>query len=296
MTPRFALWAFLAWLGITVMWWSLAFAPLPVPPEWLATARSVCFGTQANGLPEAWGWATLIASPLAMLGFLVGVWGEELKLAFSRLAEARVGVVVIAAIALVPSVGLAWVGGRVVEARRIDTSYELSTLPEELPAHYPRRTERAPELGLVDQHGTVLELDDLEGRPVFMTFAFAHCKTICPVVVETVKRAAAEARDLDPEVIVVTLDPWRDTPSSLPSLVEAWRLGEMPRVRVLSGPVEEVLTVLDAWNMPHDRDPKTGDVAHPALVHVLGPDGSLAYTFNGPPASWVVEAGRRVAG
>ena len=78
MSSRFALWAFVAWLGVTVMWWVLAFAPLPAPPEWLEAARSVCFGTQPNGLPEAWGWATLIASPLAMLGFLLGVGGIAL--------------------------------------------------------------------------------------------------------------------------------------------------------------------------------------------------------------------------
>ena len=134
------------------------------------------------------------------------------------------------------------------------------------------------------------------GRPVLLTFAFAHCQTICPVVVETVRKAAAEMPELEPTVIVVTLDPWRDTPSSLPSLVESWRLGESQDAHVLSGEVEEVLAVLDAWNMPHERDPKTGDVTHPALVHVLAPDGTLGYTFNGPPVAWVVEAARRVSG
>ena len=91
MTPRFALWAFVAWLAITLMWWALAFAPLPLPAEWLAAARSVCFGTLPNGLPEPWGWATLVASPLAMLGFLLAVWGGELRHALRRLAGGRLG-------------------------------------------------------------------------------------------------------------------------------------------------------------------------------------------------------------
>ncbi len=298
MTPRFALGAFIAWLVITVMWWALAFAPLPVPPDWLASARSVCFGTQPNGLPEPWGWATLIASPLAMLGFLLGVWGRDLGRAFRQLAMGRLGRLVLVTLAVIPVVGVAFVGGRVAQARRLDAITQLSTIPDELPESYPRQDRPAPVLGLVDQSGEELSVEDLGGRPVLLTFAFAHCKTICPVVVETVRRAASELEEIEPKVspavVVVTLDPWRDTPSALPSLVESWRLSELPATHVLSGEVAEVLGVLEAWNMPIDRDPQTGDVTHPALVYVLAPDGSIAYAFNGPTVAWVVEAVRRV--
>ena len=276
------------------MWWALAFAPLPLPAEWLAAARSVCFGTLPNGLPEPWGWATLIASPGAMLGFLLAVWGGELREAARRLAGGRWGRVSLAALLIVPLVGITWVGGRVAQARRVDSLAEMRIVPDDLPEHYPRRSEPAPALGLVDQQGEILSLDDLSGRPVLLTFAFAHCQTICPVVVNTVKTAAAELPEVDPAVVVVTLDPWRDTPSSLPTLFGSWRLGEVPRAHVLSGEVEQVLDVLDAWQMPHERDPRTGDVAHPALVHVLSPDGTIGYSFNGPSVEWVVEAVRRL--
>lgn len=294
MSPRFALGAFIAWLAITVMWWALAFAPLPVPPEWLASARSVCFGTQPNGLPEPWGWATLIASPLAMLGFILGVWGRDLGRALGQLAMGHVGRIALVALAVVPVLGVAFVGGRVAQARRLDAVTQLSTIPGELPESYPRQARPAPILDLLDQSGEVLSVEDLDGRPVLLTFAFAHCKTICPVVVETVKRAAIELAEVEPAVVVVTLDPWRDTPTSLPSLVESWRLGDLPAAHVLSGEVPDVLGVLDAWNMAYSRDPQTGDVSHPALVYVLAPDGTIGYTFNGPTVGWVVEAVRRV--
>jgi cytochrome oxidase Cu insertion factor (SCO1/SenC/PrrC family) len=294
LSPRFALWAFVAWLGITIMWWALAFAPLPLPSEWLAAARSVCFGTLPNGLPEPLGWATLVASPLAMLGFLLGVWGRELRQELAQLAGGRLGRVSLAALLIVPTLGMAWVTVRVAQARRVDAATRMSTVPAELPESYPRRVEDAPALGLVDQDGEVVSLGDLEGRPVLLTFAFAHCRTICPVVVNTVRQAAGELADLEPAVVVVTLDPWRDTPSSLPTLFESWELGSLPRAHVLSGEVAQVLDVLDAWQMPHERDPKTGDVAHPALVHVLGPEGKIGYSFNGPSTAWVVEAVRRL--
>ena len=295
MTPRFALWAFVAWLAVTVMWWALAFAPLPLPAEWLAAARGVCFGTLPNGLPEPWGWATLVASPLAMLGFLLAVWGGQLREALRQLAGRSLGRVSLALLVLVPTLGVAWVGGRVAQARRVGAAARMPTVPAELPEHYPRRADPAPGLDLVDQQGRVVSLGDLRGRPVLLTFAFAHCRTICPVVVETVKQAALELAALEPAVVVVTLDPWRDTPSSLPTLFGSWDLAALPRAHVLSGEVPQVLEVLDAWEMPHERDPSTGDVAHPALVHVLGPDGAVGYTFNGPSVAWVVEAARRLS-
>ena len=75
-----------------------------------------------------------------------------------------------------------------------------------------------------------------------------------------------------------------------------WRLDERSRVHLLSGEVERVLEVLAAWEVPYERDLATGEIIHPALVHVLGPDGSRGYAFNAPPVAWVVEATRRLAG
>lgn len=291
---RFALWAFFAWLGVTLMWWALAFAPLPLPEQLLATARSVCFGSAPDGLPEPWGWAALIASPLAMLGFLLAVWGRELAGQLRDLATRPVGRVVLVGLLAVPMLGATWVVERIGVARRAEARRTLSTVPEELPSTYPRRTEPAPALGLVDQRGDTIEVDALAGRPVLMTFAFAHCQTVCPVMVQTLKEAAVEVPELDPVVVVVTLDPWRDTPSALPTLYESWRLAEVPEAHVLSGEVDDVLAVLEAWNMPWERDTKTGDVSHPAMVHVLAPDGTIGYSFNGPTPVWVAEAARRV--
>lgn len=290
---RFALWAFVAWLAITLMWWALAFAPLPLPAEWLAEARSVCFGALPDGLPEPWGWAGLVVSPLAMLGFLVAVWGRELGSALAGLARHNAGRVALAAMAVVPVLASGWVGQRVALAREVEAASRLTTLPEELPEHYPRQSKPAPGLDLVDQSGALVSITDLAGRPTLLTFAFAHCQTVCPVIVETVRRAAEQMPELEPAVVVVTLDPWRDTPSSLPTMARSWRLAELPRAHVLSGEVPEVLAALDRWQMPHERDPQTGDVAHPALVHVLAPDGTIAYSFNGPPVAWVIEATQR---
>jgi protein SCO1 len=149
-------------------------------------------------------------------------------------------------------------------------------------------------LALVDQHGDVLTLDRFHGRPVLLTFAYAHCATICPLLVRDAlaaqeasaeRRAAASTAEawLVPAVVVVTLDPWRDTPARLPHIARTWGLGE--DAWLLSGPVDEVTAVLDAWQIPRGRDERTGEVTHPALTYLIDAAGRIAYASTGTRAT-----------
>jgi len=115
---RFAFGAFLSWFAITASWWALAFAPLPVPPEWLATTRAVCFGTLPSGLPDSWGWILLLLAPASMLAFLVAVWGRALGRALAAASRRPVGRTLLVALAVLLFGGLADVGGRVAAAVR----------------------------------------------------------------------------------------------------------------------------------------------------------------------------------
>ena len=292
---RFALAALVFWLAVALGWWVMAFAPLAEVPPWLASVRSVCFGSMPTGLPDAYGWVSLM-SPLTMLGFLLVVWGRELFADLRWLAGSSAGRAALAVIFGVPLLGALWVGQRVVRQAGIAASFTspLRTV-ETLPGTYPRTDRVAPGFELVDQTGAARSLESLKGRPVFLTFAYAHCETICPVIVRTVRYAASQVEDLDPAVVVVTLDPWRDTPGSLPSLAKAWQLEQLPGAFVLSGEVADVQAVLEAYQVPSERDGKTGDIGHPSLIYLLDADGMIAYTFSNPSAEWLVDASRRMS-
>jgi len=112
-----------------------------------------------------------------------------------------------------------------------------------------------------------------------VTFAFGHCETVCPVVVRHARAAQENARvrnpELSPRLVVVTLDPWRDTPSRLPHLAKHWELGADSFV--LSGEVEDVNAALDRWQIPRKRDESNGDVAHPPIVFVVDAEGRIAF-------------------
>jgi protein SCO1/2 len=144
---------------------------------------------------------------------------------------------------------------------------------------------------LVDQNGERISLGRFRGRPVVLTFVFAHCQTMCPLIVQNVKRAAPTA--VASEVLMVTLDPWRDTPSSLPAMARQWEIPEGFHV-LSSASVDEVLGVVRAYEVPFDRNERSGDIAHPGLVFLIDPQGRLAYTFNNPPPAWIREGLNRL--
>ena len=120
---------------------------------------------------------------------------------------------------------------------------------------------------------------------VILTFAFAHCKTVCPTLISSSKNAISGENEVKTQLIVITLDPWRDTPSALASIRKKWGLGN--NAHVLSGEIEEVKEVHKRYELMATRDESTGDVVHPALVYVIDPAGKLAYTFNNPSTKWL---------
>lgn len=289
----FARWAFLAWFTITVSWWALAFAPLPVPEQWLQEVRAVCFGTLPDGLPDNWGWILLILAPLSMLTFLLAVWGTEVLAGFHQMLGRWSGRILIGTLALIAGTGLVSVGGRVLASERLQKAGLLAAETEPLPRDFQRVFEVAPEIPLIDQHGSAFSLAQLRGRPVWLTFAYGKCELVCPALVNTIQRAADAYPGPAPATVVVTLDPWRDTPSSLPTLFRTMRLERLPQAVVLSGEIEEVVRTVDAYEVGFSRDARTGDIAHPGMIFVLDPEGRIAYRFLNPPARWLVEGAVR---
>ena len=272
-----ALAALAAILAITGSWWALALWPVESSsPGWLLRTRAVCFGSTPSGLPDASGWLLLVGQPLGMLIVLGTVWTAELRagiaLAMSRVAgQLALG---IAGAALV-----AGIAGVTVRVARTDERPFSAGIDRDLAVQLTRVNDAAPALDLVDQRGETVTLDAFRGRPVIVTFAYGHCDTICPVVVGDVITAERRLPDRSPAILIVTLDPWRDTPSRLDAIAGAW--GLRGDARVLSGVPERVERVLNAWRVPRVRNEKTGNLSHPSLVYVVSPEGRITYVVAG---------------
>ena len=280
------------WLAITTAWWWLALAPIEGAPDWLAAARSVCFGSTPSGLPDTYGWLLLTAAPGTMLVAMLTVWHRDLALGVKTMWQGKAGKLGLVAIGALTAAAVSWAGLRVAEGLAIaNTSYDPTEMGA-LPDNYPRLGTPVPAFALLDQAGAAFTPETLKGRVTLFTFAFAHCHTMCPVIVQQVRSALERMGDDSPQVAILTLDPWRDTPSRLAQMHTDWKMPE--HVRVLSGDVAAVEATLDGFNVPRTRDEATGEVSHPALVYLVGPDGRIAYAFNNPTVDWLVEASARL--
>ncbi|MGB2715824.1 MAG: SCO family protein [Vicinamibacterales bacterium] len=276
-TPVTALGAILA---ITASWWALALWPMGgAAPEWLLRTRDVCFGSTENGLPNAAGWTLLIGQPIGMIGLLATVWGAELRAELTLLmtrAAGQVAVGVVSALVVASAYSVAW---------RVRTAGQepFATGTADIASQLTRVNDASPALTLTDQHGREVSLESFRGRPVLVAFAYAHCETVCPLIVSDLLSARQQSADNPPPVLVVTLDPWRDTPSRLPSIAKQWNLQD--GTHVLSGQPDVVERTLNGWRIPRVRNDKTGAISHPSLVYVIDAGGRIAYVVNGSAAA-----------
>jgi len=287
MKPEGRGWAALAALAvilaITAAWWSLALWPMgPSTPAWLVRTRAVCFGASLSSLPNAGGWLLLVGQPLGLLALLTTVWPIELRAGLAQATRRMPGQVMVGLTAAAIVVGLIAAAARV--AAWDDTVFSAGK-DTEIVAQLTRVSDPAPAFSLIDQQGQPITLERFRGHPVLVTFAYAHCDTICPIVVADVLAAQRQLTDRSPAVVVITLDPWRDTPSRLESIANLWSMG--PECHLLSGPPEAVERALNAWRVPRVRNQQTGNLSHPAIVYVVSSEGRIAYVVQGNAAAIV---------
>jgi cytochrome oxidase Cu insertion factor (SCO1/SenC/PrrC family) len=272
--PGPALIALVLILMVTATWWALALFPAgAAEPEWLTRTRAACFGSAHGGLPDAGGWILLVGEPVGMLVALLAGWGDSVRRdlaivrsrAMWRATAAVAGVLIIA--------GLAATGVRVVRAVAVERSVAV------LPPGTPVRVDAAlPSVTLVDQHGQQRPLDGLQQQPMLLTFAFGHCATVCPTIVSDLRAARRRAGRTEVPIVVITLDPWRDTPDRLPTIAQHWMLA--PGDRVLSGDTVAVERALDALEIGRRRDETTGDIDH-AVTAMMVERGRIAWRVEG---------------
>ena len=280
MTSSSRAWAAVAALAaiaaITASWWALALWPVTAStPEWVLQTRAVCFGATADRLPDASGWLLLAGQPAGMVILLATVWGAELRRGLTMIMTRTAGQLAAGVVLAVLVAGLAGVVVRVRTAglEPFDTGAGTSA------AALTRVNDAAPGFALTDQAGREVTLASFRGRPVLVTFAYAHCETVCPLLVSEVLTARRLLGDRAPGLLIITLDPWRDTPGRLPAMAKGWGLDA--DARVLSGPADTVERTLNAWRIPRTRNQKTGAISHPTIVYVVSADGRIAYAVGG---------------
>jgi protein SCO1/2 len=144
---------------------------------------------------------------------------------------------------------------------------------------------------LTDESGRSVRWQELGGKPRALFFGFTHCPVICPVTVweldAAFKKIGKTADGV--QVMFVSLDPERDTPSVLKSYFSSFG----GRVRALTGAMADVDRIAKAFEVVRERVAlQDGDYTldHTAAVFLLDRDGIVVDTLAyGTPQDVIVK-------
>lgn len=281
------------WFAMVLILWGFAFMPAPESSrEWVLQAQSACFGTLPNGLPGSGGWIILILSPLALLSVMWAAHAEELQAAIPYIRKSRFSQTTLVSLFLIMLLVGHWTGTRITYASRISMIGTGQATNDPLPEDYMRLSLQSPQFNLINQNGEMISQNVFNGKVTILTFAFAHCSSICPVLIRDVLMAQKTVASADLQSVIVSLDPWRDTPNTLASAAKSWSIKD--NAHMLSGSPEEVTKALDGFQIKSIRNPKNGDVNHAAQVLIVNKRGQVVYSFLNPSVGWLTTAAARI--
>jgi len=190
--------------------------------------------------------------------------------------------------------------------QEIDLQTELDDLGATV---YPQQRSIAPNFSLVDQRGSSFSADDLQGRWSLVFFGFTNCPNICPLSMVELGQfysnlLADNEHDLDlPQVMMVTVDPQRDSPEVLAEYIDNYHeafLGLSGDATQIAALAQQLYVVIDnvensddienqnSMNQPHSgheavpgsadqgehqQNPSAFD--HSGHISVINPKGEL---------------------
>jgi protein SCO1/2 len=161
-------------------------------------------------------------------------------------------------------------------ARELDSS-----APQLASGTWLSRPRSIADFQLTDHLGRPFTSRELQGKPSLVFFGFTHCPDVCPttlVKLAQVKKAAALA---GLQVLFVTVDPQRDTPTSLGLYVHAFD----PDFIGLTGDPKAIEKLTAAFGIAVARvDLPGGDYTmdHSAAVFLLDTHGRIVGIFTPP--------------
>ena len=174
--------------------------------------------------------------------------------------------VMIAALLVVLAGGSAWAAGLVPFANR-GTPIHGTTFDPGTPA---------PSFTLEAAGNKQVQLSDFRGKAVLLYFGYTYCPDICPTTLATLARArdALGADASKVQVIMITVDPQRDTPDRLSSYVQKFD----PSFVGLSGTLEQIQPIGSSYGIYFQAEAPNGTggytVDHTAAVTVIDPQGN----------------------
>ncbi len=146
------------------------------------------------------------------------------------------------------------------------------------------RFERPRELSnftMLDHHGNNVGLSEFKGKWTLLFFGFTTCPDICPTTLGVLSKAL-EGLDQPPQVVMVTVDPDRDTIQRLQAYIPAFN----PDFRGFFGSFDQTVRLAEQVNVAFGKipgsEPGTYLVDHTASIILIDPEAHYAGFIKAP--------------
>jgi protein SCO1/2 len=134
---------------------------------------------------------------------------------------------------------------------------------------------------MTDHTGKAVNLAALQGDWSSLFVGFTTCPDICPTTLSVLSDAVKGIEDA-PQVVMVTVDPDRDTPEKLSQYVPAFNSS----FRGFTGSFDETVRLAEQLNIAFGKvpgnEPGTYLVDHSASLVLVNPDGRYAGFIKAP--------------
>ncbi|OOR91180.1 hypothetical protein B0181_03605 [Moraxella caviae] len=139
-----------------------------------------------------------------------------------------------------------------------------------------------------NQHGEMVSLDSFKGKHQIIFMAYTSCQHTCPIIVKSIKKMESEMSEAalaNTDIIFVSLDPERDTPTVMQNYIKHNELGEHWHIlRSDEASMRMLANTLNIKYMPADN----GDINHSNTVSILDTEGRLVAQGNGVADSGIM--------
>ena len=183
---------------------------------------------------------------------------------------------------------VAFVGGllaaraMMVESPQIPPLERAVRLPEAPPL---------PDVALVDETGAPFDVGRLQGRYTYVFFGYASCPDICPTTLVTLASARRALHglpaDVQPDVLLVSVDPARDDPARLAPYVRHFD----PDFHAVTGSDAQLARLARALGAAYTRvslPDGSYTMDHSSGLFLIGPDGRLVASSGAPHDATVI--------
>ncbi len=140
------------------------------------------------------------------------------------------------------------------------------------------------EVNLVDHHGEAFTNERLKGKWTLIFFGFTYCPDVCPTTMSFLNELMGQLEGTeveDTEVVMVSVDPARDTVEQLAGYVPYFN----PRFTGVTGDFLDIHRFATALNTPFRKVAGQGEdyqVDHSANVVLINPRGDYHGFFKAP--------------